>query len=86
MIKIDARGWVTIGLFALGFAELGMLGYCPSLEDNKLFAAIMASTWSGGILAAASYYLGSSKDSSAKTDTIANMAVKATLDAQGDTQ
>lgn len=74
---VDGRGCVTLALFLLAAAELGLLAWHPDLENNKLFFAVMSATFSGGVLLAANYYLGSSKDSSAKTATIADMAVAA---------
>lgn len=70
----DTQGWVILGIFALAFAELAMIGTQPALAENKLFFALSTATWTGGVLLVATFFFGSSKGSAAKDDTIAVMA------------
>lgn len=74
MKSMDAQGWVIVGIFALAFAELGMIGLLPAIAENKLFFALATATWTGGVLLVATFFFGSSKGSAAKDDTIAAMA------------
>ena len=70
----DAQGWVIVGIFALAFTELAMIGFQPALAENKLFFALSTATWTGGVLLVATFFFGSSKGSSAKDATIATLS------------
>lgn len=66
MNKIDSRGWVSIGLFALTLIVVALLALNPSLQDNKLFATLaQAIVITGLINLAASFYFGASKSGEA---------------------
>lgn len=71
------RGWVTIGLFILTFFVIALLALNPALANVQLFATVVTLlVGAGGLLAAVSFYLGSSKSSSDKDATISKQLDK----------
>jgi hypothetical protein len=72
------RGWVTIGLFVLSTLVVALLAINPALANVQLFATIATLViGAGGLLAAVSYYLGSSKSSADKDAAISKQLDKA---------
>lgn len=75
----DTRGWVVIGLFLLTFYVITLIALNPALANVQLFATIATLLiGAGGLLAAVSFYLGSSKSSSDKDATISKQLDKDT--------
>ena len=69
----DTRGWVVLGLFALGFFEIALMALSPALAGVDLFKTVTQATFVSGILLVAAFYFGSSKGSADKDATIATM-------------
>lgn len=62
LLRIDSRGWFSIGLFALSAAIFAMLAWAPTLKDNQLFATLaQAIIITGLINMAGGFNFGASK-------------------------